>query len=115
MRVGIYFFTGVLRFRLWHKVQVGFLALLPFVTMLVIATILHWDRFTHNHISFIAWTVLYFTTPFLLLFVWLRNRAQDLGKPDSQATIIPLPVCVSIGAIGITTFVISLIFFCFQL
>ncbi len=95
---GIYFFTGVLRSRQWHRVKVGYLALLPFVTMLGIATLLHWDRFTHNHISFIAWTALYFTTPFVILAVWLRNRSQDPGQPDSQDAPIPFPVRASMGA-----------------
>lgn len=108
---GIYFFTGVLRSRQWHRVKVGFLALLPFVTMLGIATILHWDRFTHNHISFIAWTALYFTTPFIILTVWLRNRSQDPGQPESQDANIPVPVRFGMGAIGIVTFLISLFLF----
>lgn len=108
---GLYFFTGVLRSRQWHRVKVGFLALIPFVTMLGIATILHWDRFTHNHISFIAWTSLYFTTPFIILAVWLRNRRQDPGVPDSPDRAIPSPVRIGMGAAGLVTLIISLILF----
>lgn len=108
---GLYFFTGVLRSRQWHRVKVGFLALIPFVSMLGIATILHWERFTHNHISFVAWTGLYFTTPFIILAVWLRNRRQDPGVPDNPDRAIPAPVRIGMGAAGLVTLVISLILF----
>lgn len=108
---GIYFFTGVLRSKEWHKVKVGFPALIPFVTMLGIATILHWDRFTHNHISFIAWTALYFTTPFIVLVVWLRNRSQDSGQLAQVDSVIPRPVRFLMASFGVITLVISLVLF----
>lgn len=81
---GIYFFTGVLRSRQWHKIKVGFLPVIAFASMLGIATILHWDRFNHSHISFIAWAGLYFTAPFIVLAVWLRNRNQDSKNLGAQ-------------------------------
>jgi hypothetical protein len=108
---GIYFFTGVLLSRQWQRVKVGFLALIPFVSMLGIATILHWDRFTHEHISFIAWTALYFTTPFIVLTVWLLNRSQDTGQPDNQDRKISSLVRFFMGAAGLITFIISLVLF----
>jgi hypothetical protein len=108
---GIYFFTGVLLSRQWQRVKVGFLALIPFVSMLGIATILHWDRFTHEHISFIAWTGLYFTTPFIVLTVWLLNRSQDSGQPDNQDRKISSLVRFFMGAAGSITFIISLVLF----
>jgi hypothetical protein len=108
---GIYFFTGVLLSKQWQRVKVGFLALIPFVSMLGIATILHWDRFTHEHISFIAWTALYFTTPFIVLTVWLLNRSQDTGQPDNQDRKISSLVRFFMGAAGLITFIISLVLF----
>ncbi len=108
---GIYFFIGVVRSKYWHKIKVGFLPVISFASMLGIATILHWDRFNHNHISFIAWAGLYFTTPFILFFVWLRNKTQDSGLVDNQEILIPSLVRSIIGAIGGVTLIISLFLF----
>src|SRR5215831_5600434 len=74
---GAYFFVQVLRAQKWHLIKVGFLPVTSFAGILGVATVLHWDRFNHSHISFVTWAVLYFTTPFLVFAVWLRNRHTD--------------------------------------
>ncbi len=100
---GIYFFTKVLLTRQWHKVKIGFLPVMTFASLLGIATILHWDRFNHSHISFYAWVGLYWTTPFIVLVVWLRNRGQDFSQIDRQDIFIPRLTRLLIGAIGVIT------------
>ena len=57
---GIYFFTRVAFARQWHRVKVGFLPVATFSSLLCVATVLHWDRFTHGHVSFWTWVLLYF-------------------------------------------------------
>lgn len=108
---GIYFFTGVLRSKQWHKIKVGFLPVTTFASLLGIATILHWDRFTHGHISFIAWAGLYFTAPFIVFAIWVRNRNQDTGQMDAQDAIIPSQVRLLMGTFGVVTLGISLFLF----
>jgi hypothetical protein len=108
---GIYFFTGVLRSKEWHKVKVGFLPVTIFASLLGIATILHWDKFNHNHISFFAWAGLYFTTPFIVIFTWLRNRNQDTGKLSDKDTTIPYMARLVMGTFGIVTLTISIFLF----
>jgi hypothetical protein len=108
---GIYFFTAVLLTKEWHKIKVGILPVTTFASLLGIATILHWDRFNHQHISFVAWSGLYFTTPFIVLTVWLRNRSQDSGQHRAQDVAIPLAIRLCVGAIGIVTMTISLFLF----
>ena len=108
---GIHFFASVLRSREWHRVKVGFLPVTAFASLLGIATLLHWDRFNHGHISFIAWAGLYFTAPFLVLGVWLRNRGQDSGQPAAQEILIPSAVRLMMGAFGTVTIIISLFLF----
>jgi len=63
---GVYYFAGVITAKRWHHVKVGFLPVTAFASILGIATLLHWDRFNHSHISFFTWTALYVTTPFLV-------------------------------------------------
>ena len=48
------------------------------------------DRFNHSHISFFAWAGLYFTTPFLVFAIWLRNRPQDTGQIEPGDIKVPL-------------------------
>ena len=108
---GIYFFTRVLLAKQWHLVKVGFLAVTAFASLLGIATILHWDRFNHSHISFYTWATLYFTTPFLVFAVWLRNRTADLGTVDPDEFIIRPVIRLFIGIIGLITLAVSLLLF----
>jgi hypothetical protein len=108
---GIFFFTRVATAREWHTIKVGFLPVIAFAGLLGIATILHWDRFNHSHISFFTWTTLYFTTPFLVLGVWLRNRTHDTRRDKPGDLLIPFPARVIIGAIGGITLLVSLFLF----
>jgi hypothetical protein len=80
---GAYFFVRVLWERRWHTVKTGFLAVTVFATLLGIATILHWDKFNHRHVTFWIWVVLYFSTPFLVFGGWLANRRHAApARPD---------------------------------
>jgi hypothetical protein len=108
---GIYFFVQVIRARLWHTIKVGFLPVTAFATLLGIATVLHWDKFNHNHISFYAWAGLYFTTPFLVLAVWLINRRHEIHQENNDERIIPATARAMIGVIGGITLLISLFLF----
>jgi hypothetical protein len=108
---GIYFFSRVVMARQWHTVKVGFMPVTAFASLLGIATILHWDRFTHNHISFWTWAGLYFTTPFLVFGVWLRNRQTDPHLPTPDDITLPGPVRWLMQVVGIATAIISLLLF----
>ncbi len=108
---GIYFFTRVVLAKQWHLVKVGFLPVITFASLLGIATLLHWDRFNHSHISFFTWAILYFTTPFLVFVVWLRNRMTDPASAEPGEVIIPPVIRLFIGVIGAITLAVSLLLF----
>jgi hypothetical protein len=108
---GIYFFTRAALAKQWHLVKLGFLPVTAFATLLGIATILHWDRFNHSHISFYTWAALYFTTPFLVIAVWLRNRMTDPGTAEPNEVLIPPVVRLFIGVVGVSTLAVSLLLF----
>jgi hypothetical protein len=95
----------------WHLVKLGFLPVTTFASLLGIATLLHWDRFNHSHISFYTWAILYFTTPFLVFVVWLRNRKTDRGAPETNELIIHPLIRLLIGIIGLITLAVSLFLF----
>ena len=78
---GAWFFARGLHGGRWHRVAVGWLAVIPFTALLGVATFLHWDRFNHDHVSFWAWLILYTATPILLPVLWLRNAAGGGPAP----------------------------------
>ena len=108
---GIYFFARVFLAKQWHLVKLGFLPVTVFASLLGIATILHWDRFNHSHISFYVWALLYFTTPFLVFVVWLRNRMADPGSAEPGEVIIPPVIRLFIGVTGVITLAVGLLLF----
>ncbi len=107
---GAYFFVRAATNARWHWVKVGFLPVTTFATLMGIATILHWDRFNHGYISFFAWVGLYFTTPFIVLLLWLRNRSTDPG-PTSHDRRVPRLVRLVIGIVGDLTLITSIFLF----
>ena len=105
-----YFFVRAAANARWHWVKVGFLLVTTFATLMGIATILHWDRFNHGYISFFAWVGLYFTTPFIVLLLWLCNRSTDPG-PTSHDRRVPRLVRLVIGIVGGLTLLTSIFLF----
>jgi hypothetical protein len=108
---GAYFFVRVAGERHWHHTGTGFLAVTTFATLLGVATVLHWDRFLHHHVSFWLWAALYFTTPFLVLGAWLANRRHtsrpvpgDVLLRTTERAVIAVVGLVAL-ATGITMFV----------
>ncbi len=104
---GVYFFTRAALTGRWHRIHVGFIPIAIFAGSMGVATLLHWDRFSHGHISFVTWVVLYFTTPFLVLAAWMLNRGRDPGAMDDDDLLIPLSIRWVIGATGAVTFLIA--------
>ncbi|MEX1078391.1 MAG: hypothetical protein WED09_04715 [Homoserinimonas sp.] len=102
---GIWFFVGVLMAARWHRVAVGFPAVMVFSALLGMATLIHWDRFHHDHVSFIVWAVLYLTTPFLVLIAMVTNSRVYTGRPERRDYEIPLlfralPILIGLAALA---------------
>ncbi len=89
---GIYFFACVALAKQWHTIKAGFPPVVLFAGLLGIATILHWDRFTPNHISFLTWTALYFTTPFLVFGALRSIGGGALPALFCKRKRFPLPL-----------------------
>lgn len=110
---GAYFFTRVVMAKSWQSVQLGFIPVSTFVGILGIATLLHWDRFTPGHISFILWAFLYFTLSFIIPVVWYRNQQASRGATDSTGKLIGGALRMAIGVLGVVLLVASAILLVF--
>lgn len=109
---GAYFFLRAATARQWHTVKGGFVPVGTFATLMGVTTILHWNKFNHSHLAFWLWAGLYFTTPFLVFWVWWANRAHDV--PASGADLL-IPVRVSriiavLGALSVLTAIFLFLF-----
>ncbi|HEX8770960.1 MAG TPA: hypothetical protein VF711_09355 [Acidimicrobiales bacterium] len=97
---GAYFFLRVARGREWHRVAVGFLGTTVFTSVLLAATLLHWDKFNHGHVSFWAWLGLYVVTPLLLPWLWVRNQRTDPRRAEAGEVIMPRGLQLAVGTGG---------------
>jgi hypothetical protein len=102
---GAYFFIRVAAARHWHEVGTGFLAVTAFASLLGVATLVHWDKFSHSHLAFWLWAGLYFTTPFLVLRAWLVNRRYAAQVTSGDALLRPVEreVVAAVGLVALLT------------
>src|SRR3954463_618574 len=83
---GAYFFARIVLGAPWRSVAAAFPAIVVFVWMAGIATLLHLDRFIKDAIPFGAWVALYALTPFVV--PWLVARTpRRYGGPSGP----PMP------------------------
>lgn len=108
---GAWFFARVARARHGHQALAGLVGTSLFATMLLGATILHWDRFNHDHVSFWAWLGLYVATPPLLPWLWARNRRTDPVVPSADEVRVPAPLRALLALAGTATLLFALVMF----
>ena len=102
---GAYFFLRVVPARQWHEVAGGFIPVATFASLMGIATILHWDKFIHSNVAFWLWVALYFTTPFLVFAVFVRNRREFVPATGTELMLKPstATAIVAGGALAVAT------------
>jgi hypothetical protein len=107
------FWARVAAGRRWHTLGVGFLPTTLFTWMLLIATLLHWDKFHHGTGVFRLWLWVYLVTPIAVPAVWAWNRRRDPGAPDASDRPFPKPVVLALIASGVVMLAIAAWLFLF--
>ena len=92
----------------WHRVQAVFPAVTVFTIAMLIATLLHWDRFSHGTIGFAAWLILYIISPFLIPALWLYNKRTDSTEPETSDVTVSPATRLTIRIIGIVVLLLVL-------
>jgi hypothetical protein len=116
---GAYFFWRTFRAERWHPSSAGMLGAAVFATLMLAATLIHWDRFNHGDGPFLAafafwgWTIVYIVSPPVVFALWLRNRATDSGHPDPGERLLTQVVLLAARAFGLVTLTIAAVFFLF--
>jgi hypothetical protein len=108
---GALFFARASRARRWHRLGPGFVATTLFTTMLLTATVVHWEEFNHGHVSFWAWLALYVVTPPLLPVLWARNRRHDPGTAETGDRLVPTTLARVVAAAGATQLAFAAVLF----
>jgi hypothetical protein len=112
---GAVFFARAAYTSRWESLRIVVVGASVLSTMLLIATIVHWDKFTHDNISFWAWTLLYCLTPVWLPFLFVTNerdaRARAAVSPRPDGTNLPLVVRRIAGAVGMAQMTLALAMF----
>src|SRR3954467_12577438 len=109
---GAYFFLRVVRARQWHTVAGGFVPVGTFASLMGVTTILHWDRFLHGNLAFWLWVALYFTTPFLVFLVFLRNQREYSPNTDGEV-LMPPAAAGGVVAAGLLSLAMSAFLYLF--
>jgi hypothetical protein len=107
---GAYFFVRVIRAPRWHLVAGGFLPVATFATLMGITTVLHWDRFIHGNVAFWLWVGLYFTTPVLVLVVFLRNHREYRPAVGGELLLSPLAAKAIVVAAAVSSAMSALLY-----
>ncbi len=93
---GVYFFTCAALARRWHPASAGVLSAASFAALMLIPTVVHYDRFNHGDAPFLAafafygWVSVYLASPVLVAVIWLRNQRTDPRRPAPGELVVSL-------------------------
>jgi hypothetical protein len=86
---GAYMFVYAIFGKRWHRVSAAFPPVTSFTIAMLLVTFLHWERFDIRHFPFQLWLILYIITPFLIPYLWEKNRVTDPGTPEPGDLEVP--------------------------
>ncbi|MDQ3871667.1 MAG: hypothetical protein M3301_08660 [Chloroflexota bacterium] len=92
---GAYFFLRTFLSKQFHPSAAGIFGAAFFATLMLIATIIHWDRFNHGDAPlvgatvFYGWVGVYIVSPVVVFALWWLNRRTDSGEPAPGEAIVP--------------------------
>ena len=114
---GAYFFWRTFRAPAWHPSAAGVLGASAFAALMLVATLIHWDKFNHGDAPFLAafafygWVGVYIVAPFAVFWIWLRNQRTDPGRPEPGDPIVPPTVRRGAQVFAAGAFAAAAVFF----
>jgi hypothetical protein len=107
---GATIFAAGLYFGQWHRITWAMVGTEIFSVMMLLATLIHWERFNHDHPAFWVWFLLYVGTPIIAPVVWVMNRQTDPGlRPGEQ--VIPQGIRYAFAFAGAIDLVVAVVVF----
>jgi hypothetical protein len=114
---GAFFFWRTFRARIWHPSSAGVLGASVFAGLMLIATLIHFDRFNHGHAPFLAafafwgWTIVYIISPLAVFAIWWTNRATDPREPVPGDPVLSDTIRLAARTIGLGALIVAAVFF----
>jgi len=114
---GAYFFWRTFRADRWHPSSAGVFSAGAFAAVMLVATVLHWDRFNHGDaptlgaIAFYGWVGVYIVSPFIVLVLWWRNQRVDPRTPEPGDAVVSPAVRLGARLLGAAAVIAAAVFF----
>jgi hypothetical protein len=96
---GAYYFLRMAIGRSWSRTGTTTPAVATFATIMLIVTLMHWGNFTHDHLAFYIWFIVYVIAPPLVLAIWYFNGKRDPG-PVANDKLVPGFARIGVLALG---------------
>jgi hypothetical protein len=93
---GAYFFLRTFLGEQFHRSAAGIFGAAFFAGLMLIATLLHWEKFNRGDaptvaaIVFYGWVAVYIVSPFAVFALWWFNRRTDSREPAPGEAIVPV-------------------------
>jgi len=116
---GAYFFLRTFLAKTWPPSSAGVFGAAFFATLMLIATLIHWDKFNHGDaptlaaIAFYGWVIVYIVSPFAVMALWWANRRTDSGEPAPGEPLVPARALLAARLFGIGAIGAAVVFFVF--
>ncbi len=114
---GAYFFLRTFLGKQFHPSAAGIFGAAFFASLMLTATLLHWDKFNHGDaptigaLVFYGWVGVYIVSPFAVFALWWFNRRTDSGQPAPGEPIVPSWVRLLARAGGVGGLIVAAVFF----
>jgi peptidoglycan/LPS O-acetylase OafA/YrhL len=114
---GAFFFFQAFRRGRWHHVSAGVLSAAIFALLMLVATLIHLDRFNHGNAPFVGafmfygWVAVYIVSPVVVGLLWLRNDRTDPRLPDARDAVLGPTVLRAARGVGVGALTAGAIFY----
>lgn len=114
---GAYFFLRTFLADRFPPSAAGIFGAAFFAALMLVATIVHWDRFNHGDapligsLVFYGWVAVYIVSPFVVIALWWRNRRTDSGRATPGEAIVPELVRRAAQVLAAGAFAAAAVFF----
>ncbi|MEA2361917.1 MAG: hypothetical protein QOD71_1062 [Thermoleophilaceae bacterium] len=114
---GAYFFWQTFRSNRWHPSSAGMLSASAFAAAMLVATLIHWDKFNHGDaptlaaLAFYGWVGVYILSPGIVFALWLQNHRRDPRTPEPGDAVLPPNVLLGARVFGVGAIIGAAVFF----
>lgn len=114
---GAYFFFQTWRAERWHPSSAGVFGAAFFASLMLIATLIHWDKFNKGDAPFLAafcfyaWVIVYILSPFVVMWLWWRNHQRDPRTPEPGDPVVPEMIRLGARVFAVGALVAAAVFF----